>query len=612
MNDAQHYKNTLGNRAKDIILQGTGMREVNGKVLCPLHPDKNPSMSWDNNAHQFHCFACNGNIDIYSYFQNYRSMTFPEAVDNVRELIGEARVEPVIPVKKQYKKATKEYQELNDSVIKDAAARGINKETLIDWKVQTSKGSWYSFRYFDEKGNVVCNTFRKVGEKKCMREPGTKSILWGLDHIDTKKPIIITEGQFDAMAVWQSGYKNVVSIPSGINDKNWIMNSFDFLSTCDNFIIWADNDEQGINGAKEIKKRLGSDKTSIAINDKYKDANDLLKATGENGVKSFIDEILIEKVNGVVDMGRRTDKEEYNETFYTGIYEIDRHFKKLKGGDLTLIFGRDNEGKSTFISQVISNMLKNYKVFLYSGELSESRVENWIMRQLIGRRRNMIEVVRNEWGDKEFLIKNNVKLAIKSWYKDKFFMYDDEANEDIFVAMKNSYMKHGVKVFVIDNIMTAINGDSESNSEQTEFIKECKKFAKRYNVIVIVIGHPNKIGSLEHQEQTKAFVNGSKNITNLMDNIIAVERVWDFESELTGIGYMEMDKDNQRYSTIIRALKDRVAAGRAYFNYHFDIQSNRFFNDNNSPQTYFGWEKALGINEVEEAFQETAEKCPWD
>ena len=38
-------------------------------------------------------------------------------------------------------------------------------------------------------------------------EPNTKPILWGIQHIDKDKPLVITEGQPDAMAVYEAGYK---------------------------------------------------------------------------------------------------------------------------------------------------------------------------------------------------------------------------------------------------------------------------------------------------------------------------------------------------------------------------------------------------------------------
>ena len=41
---------------------------------------------------------------------------------------------------------------------------------------------------------------------------------------------MITEGEFDCLAVIESGYKNAVSIPSGVNSTNkWIETNWTFL-----------------------------------------------------------------------------------------------------------------------------------------------------------------------------------------------------------------------------------------------------------------------------------------------------------------------------------------------------------------------------------------------
>jgi hypothetical protein len=189
--------------------------------------------------------------------------------------------------------------------------------------------------------------------------------------------------------------------------------------------------------------------------------------------------------------------------------------------------------------------------------------------------------------------------------------------------MKQAYKKHGIKIFIIDNLMSAIYGDSESNSDQTNFVKECKRFALTYNTVVILVAHPNKEGSHEHLPLAKYHVSGSKNITNWMDNIIAVERIWPtFEpdpnhkscEDYTKTAVIETDEGSKEifFSTIVRCLKDRVSAGRKVFHYHFDKQSNRFHNNLNPMQEYFGWEKNIGINEIKEAFQETMEPTPWD
>ena len=66
--DADQLKQALGEQARDIIASGMGFHpNKQKKVLCPLHPDKNPSMDWFEEGLMWRCHACEGKIDIYDY-----------------------------------------------------------------------------------------------------------------------------------------------------------------------------------------------------------------------------------------------------------------------------------------------------------------------------------------------------------------------------------------------------------------------------------------------------------------------------------------------------------------------------------------------------------------
>ena len=83
-------------------------------------------------------------------------------------------------------------------------------------------------------------------------------------HIDKDKPLVLTEGQPDAMAVWQSGYKNVVSVPNGSKNLKWIDHCWDWLQGIKEFIVFADNDLPGLEMAQNIKNRLPNVKNTCS------------------------------------------------------------------------------------------------------------------------------------------------------------------------------------------------------------------------------------------------------------------------------------------------------------------------------------------------------------
>ena len=87
--DAQDLKIELGNRAKSIIADGLGLKENRSKkVICPLHNDKNPSMSWYEEGLMWRCHACQWHIDIFNYYTDFEHLTFREALNKVGDMLG--------------------------------------------------------------------------------------------------------------------------------------------------------------------------------------------------------------------------------------------------------------------------------------------------------------------------------------------------------------------------------------------------------------------------------------------------------------------------------------------------------------------------------------------
>jgi len=605
---ARDLKESLGNRARDIIVSETNKAmDKTGKISCLVHsPDKNPSMSWHSGSYKFHCFSCGADVDIFTYYQDFKGMTFIEAVEEVKKMVGVTDTEfkkydQKVETKQTFKVPNIATSELSQEALTLMRGRGISEQTLNDWDVK--QGFWsysgdkkpiYVYQYVDEKGEIPFVSFRTIEKKpiKGGRVPGTKPILWGMQHVVHGAPVVIVEGQLDAMTIYQAGYRNVVSIPSGAQDHSWIKHCWGWLNDKD-FLIWADNDEQGRKCADTINKSLG-ERAKIIIHPKYKDANDFYDAEGPEELIRFIDDAISESPEGIINMGRRKSASCEQEVLESGFFDMDRHFRGFRTGELDIFFGRDNEGKSTVISQMIAHMLKDIKVFLYSGELIDETLENWIMRQIMGNPAGKMDHKTDKWGNDIFTVKPEIKAKIRRWYQDKFFVYesglDIKQDDRLIKTMELAYKKYGVRMFVIDNLMTAIEEEqTELNSQQSNFAKKCKNFAITYNVHVSVICHPNK-GKNEGQALDKRDVSGTKNITNIADNVISIERIWDgVVSE--DAAYAKMDEvRKEKYDLILRALKDRVGAGREVFHYHFNYQTNRFFNDETPVYCDYGWD----------------------
>ena len=590
--DAEKLKLLLGEEAKDIIADKMNLRpNLRGEVVCPLHPDKDPSMTWFKDGLMWRCHACQGKIDIFDCLMQSENLTFLEAKGRLAAMVGQAPDEkPLRTEKEKYIKPNIKTRPLSNPAIEYMNKRKIKAETLEAWEV--AERDWkdkpvYVFQYFNEKNELEYVSYRGIGKntEKGGCEKNTKAILWGMWQIDTEKPVVITEGQIDALAVWQAGYKNVVSVPSGANNLTWIEYCWEWLQGISEFIIFADNDIPGREMAENIKKRLKNVK--VIYHEKYKDANEVLYYLGEEAVLELVEEAINQTPAGIIDLAEVEYKPADSEQHYrieTGFVEYDVLVDDWRTQELTVIFGRNGEGKTTFISQIIGHCIEQgTKTFLYSGEMSNQKIQDWLYRQLIGGNKEYLRRIKTKYGGKEEPTAEAIS-TIKEWHKSKLYLYDrslkDTRNEldRFFDVMELGVRRYGIKLFVVDNLMAILEENADSlYSDQANFVQRSKHFAIDNNAHVVLLTHPNKekreikgdTGNLE-----KTDISGSNNIPNKADNIIAVERNWDEESDC---------------NAIVTSLKDRSGGRRKAFKYRFSTETLRFYNAATRKERAYGW-----------------------
>ena len=82
----------------------------------------------------------------------------------------------------------------------------------------------------------------------------------------------------------------------------------------------------------------------------------------------------------------------------TGFYQLDSTIEDLQPEQVTVLVGRNGEGKSTVVSQMICNSINNkIPVFLYSGECPPTNSE-LAFRQAIGNDKEYLELLKPSIG----------------------------------------------------------------------------------------------------------------------------------------------------------------------------------------------------------------------
>ena len=107
-------------------------------------------------------------------------------------------------------------------------------------------------------------------EPKGTRESG----LFGMNLVRTEdKEVVITEGEYDAMSVYQATNILAVSLPYGANHLP--IQTIPFFDQFSKIYLWMDNDQAGQLNITKIADKLDSKKVQV-VKSIYKDANEAL------------------------------------------------------------------------------------------------------------------------------------------------------------------------------------------------------------------------------------------------------------------------------------------------------------------------------------------------
>src|SRR5262249_55494170 len=111
---------------------------------------------------------------------------------------------------------------LTDRHIAVLSGRGLEIELMVKLGVGASHklgGDAIGIPYFDGEARVGCKHRTLSGGKRFAQDVGSRQILWNVNCLRDESlkdhPLVITEGELDAVAAIQAGYPRVVSVPGG-------------------------------------------------------------------------------------------------------------------------------------------------------------------------------------------------------------------------------------------------------------------------------------------------------------------------------------------------------------------------------------------------------------
>lgn len=408
---------------------------------------------------------------------------------------------------------------LIDRHIRILERRGLDPEMVarLGWSSSDQGGGdqeWLAIPYFRD-GEVVNTKFRTIaGEKRFYQDKEGIKCFYNEDVLtdDTlaDQPLIITEGEIDAAIAMQCGFPRTMSVPDGAPKVavgadesgakySYVRDAFDRLKGIRPIILSVDGDDKGENLLHDLAIRLGTGRCKFVTyprardpdrrgRDRLKDLAEVYEDYGERGVRETLGRAQWMKVDGVYRMSELPPMPDLPKTL-PGIRGLERHWK-IRRGDFTVITGTPGAGKTTLLNDILCRIAwtEGKKIGIASFEQTPARdmrrnLRTWFNKKLV-KNQTSDEIRRaDEWIDRHFA----------------FIVPDDEDDVTLAWTLEKcaaAIIQHDCEIIVIDpwNEMDHAKPPEVTLTEYVGMaIKEMKRFARRYQVALMIVAHPAKL-----------------------------------------------------------------------------------------------------------------------
>lgn len=483
----------------------------------------------------------------------------------------------------------KKMKKLNDAVVDWFEKRGI-PESVVKANKIVRENDWIVIPYIRD-GELINLKKRSLKSKDFRQSAGAEPIMFNHDRCVDPEWVIVTEGEFDAMAIETAGFENVTSVNQGApnaNDKNidkkleCLGNSWEIFEGKKRIVIAVDNDDNGKRLENELIRRFGAENCQLIKWDDCKDANEYLLTHGVEALKDKINTATDVPVSGIwrVDdawssmlHGFRNGKKR-GET--THVNEIDQLWT-WRTGDVNLWTGYNNEGKTTLLNQLLLLRAKfnNERVAVFSPEnYPADEFFDDIIHTLVGKSTD--PYFTNIMSEMEY-------KAAAQFINDHFFIVHPDELFDLdtlFEKFKYLVRRHGVRHVVFDpwnQIDHNMKGGEREDLYISRTMTRFKRFAIDNDVSMNIVAHQNTPRELDnagnYRQPTKYNLKGGGTFSDKADNVLIVWRP-----------FFKTDK----FDPTVRFISDKIKKQRLVghmgsTDLTFDRRENRYLSNGTDP-----------------------------
>jgi twinkle protein len=462
------------------------LEEGKSQGTCPIcSPDRKPknekakcaSYDWERGIGT--CHNCSKTFQLHTYQRKGAS-----------EKVYTRPTSPLLPA--------------TSKVVEWFNSRGISEQTLTELQVtegpefmpQTGKTeNAIHFNYFI--GDQLINVKYRDGHKHFKLFKGAEKVFYNINSIVGFEYCVIVEGEMDVLALHEAGITNAISVPNGAtlgtNNLEYLDNCIDYFEDKSKIIIAVDSDAAGQALQTELVRRLGSETCYIATFDDCKDANEYLIKYGKEALSQRISRskpVPLENVTTFRDIEDEvTDfvRNGFKPGFQVGLENFDSIFSTYTGQFIT-VTGIPSSGKSDFVDQMIVGYNEKYgwKTAYASPENHPTYLHaHKLMRKTWQGMPGVDDIKTDKWNQ------------VADHVNDNYFFIDMERYTLESVLRKGAELvkRKGIKCLVIDpfNKVRSADASGDVNVYTLEYLSQIEIFAKKYDVLVMIVAHPTKM-----------------------------------------------------------------------------------------------------------------------
>jgi twinkle protein len=382
------------------------------------------------------------------------------------------------------------------------ATRGLPDDTAVRYSLWgDDRGIHIPYYVGGQLTNIKHRWFRGDNLKSGhSMETGQELSFWNIDAAHGVDTLVITEGEWDAMAVEAAGMV-ALSVPNGANKGELKLGYFDaaadILAAIPTILIATDGDDVGGKLEQELVRRIGVEKCKRVYWSTGKDANDVLIAGGVEALRADLANATEYPVAGIVRPSALRDqmlalyRDGLARGVSTGIPNLDPLFTILDGY-VTLVTGMAGSGKSELLDQIVVNtgidLGWRWAIFSPEGDPREEHMSRFAEKLsglpfFAGPHQRMSEELADRTVD---------------WMEEHltFIDPDDPTIESILEAARVEVLRRGIKCLIIDpwNELTHLHKPYERSDQYlSRMLRDIRRWAERNRVHVFIVNHPHQM-----------------------------------------------------------------------------------------------------------------------